>query len=89
MPRRTRRKPFTTEDTEGHRAFQFKDFLTGRILLFRGEPIKHPIFEFFRLCAECSAVICVGDFPQNCLRIVTMDDAGMSHGDVAVDFAMD
>ena len=47
------------------------------------------MFEFFWRCAEGAAVVGVGDLPQHCLRIMGVNEARMTYGDVAVDLAVD
>ncbi len=44
--------------------------------------------EFFRSCAHGSAVVGVGDFPENYILVAGLDLARMARRNVAVDFAV-
>ena len=53
-----------------------------------GEPRQHALFEFLWGGAYCSAVVGVGDFPQNYFWIAGLDLARVANGYVAVDLAV-
>jgi len=53
------------------------------------EPLEYFCFEFFWVCAQRAAVICVGDFPELRSGIACVDQAGVADWDVAVDLAVD
>jgi hypothetical protein len=52
------------------------------------EPGSQALFEFLRGCADGSAVIGVGDFPQNCVAIAGLDLARVARRNVVVDLAV-
>lgn len=53
-----------------------------------GEPYEQASFEFLWSCADGSAVIGVGNFPEYCVAIAGLDAARVADGYVAVDLAM-
>jgi len=53
------------------------------------KPFQEAVFEFFWGCAYRSAVIGVGDFPEDCLGIAGLDFVRVAQGYVAVDLAVD
>ena len=60
-----------------------------RGLQSRRKPFQEAVFEFPWGCAYRSAVIGVGDFPENCIFVVGFDFLRVAQGDVAVDLAVD
>jgi len=54
-----------------------------------GEPGEEALFEFLGSCADGAAVIGIGDFPQDSVRIASLNTAGVAWADVAVDVAVD
>jgi hypothetical protein len=53
-----------------------------------GEPRQKALVELLGSCAYGSAVLGVGDFPENYVRIAGLDATGMARRNVAVDLAM-
>lgn len=46
------------------------------------------MFELLRVCTDRSAVIGVGNFPENCIGIAGVDALRVAKGNVAVDLAV-
>jgi hypothetical protein len=53
------------------------------------EPIDDSGFEFLWGAADATAMVCVGNFPQNDCWISRSDLAGMAHGNVVIDLSVD